>query len=124
MAPEVAVTMESPSLRELAAAASAQLRALGNEFQLRAEALGDLEARAFALDAQRRAMEAWAAHVEVMLAQAPRSAEKTSCACAAAAAAAVAAAATAASTAAATDAAAEAVAAVTSELGTYIVEDM
>ena len=123
MAPEVAVTMESPSLRELAAAASAQLRALGNEFQLRAEALGDLEARAFALDAQRRAMEAWAAHVEVMLAQAPRSAE-TSCACAAAAAAAVAAAATAASTAAATDAAAEAVAAVTSELGTCIVEEM
>ena len=82
MAPEVAsswaATRESPSLRDLAAAASAQLQALGQEFQLRAEALGDLEARAFALDAQRRAMEAWAAHVEVMLAQAPRSAEKTS----------------------------------------------
>jgi hypothetical protein len=101
MAPEVAsswaATRESPSLRDLAAAASAQLQALGQEFQLRAEALGDLEARAFALDAQRRAMEAWAAHVEMMLAQAPRSAEvsaeKTSGACAAAAAAAVAAAA-------------------------------
>lgn len=108
MAPEVAsswaATRESPSLRDLAAAASAQLQALGQEFQLRAEALGDLEARAFALDAQRRAMEAWAAHVEVMLAQAPRSAEvsaeKTSGACAAAATAAVAAVAAAASTAA------------------------
>ena len=71
-------TNDSPLLRDLAAAASAQLQALGQEFQLRAEALGDLEARAFALDAQRRAMEAWAAHVEMMLAQAPRSAEKTS----------------------------------------------
>ena len=104
MAPEVAsswaATRESPSLRDLAAAASAQLQALGQEFQLRAEALGDLEARAFALDAQRRAMEAWAAHVEVMLAQAPRSAENTSGACAAAATAAVAAATAAASTAA------------------------
>ena len=71
-------TNDSPLLRDLAAAASAQLQALGQEFQLRAEALGDLEARAFALDAQRRAMEAWAAHVEMMLAKAPRSAEKTS----------------------------------------------